>query len=71
MLNAILLGQLATEYLFDRKNEFKVLERLVKRDMSARQATLTELEQSVNISNKQLKFRIRKDVSVISYYSHV
>lgn len=63
MLNAIVLGQLATEYLFDRTKEFVELENMVKKDMRERKLLMDDLVLEVNKSAKQLKFLVRKDVS--------
>ncbi|KAK5642351.1 hypothetical protein RI129_008518 [Pyrocoelia pectoralis] len=53
MVRTTELGQLATEYVDDRKQEFKELERVVKRDMKAR-------EQSLKIVRKESDINLGK-----------
>ncbi|KRT80394.1 hypothetical protein AMK59_8783, partial [Oryctes borbonicus] len=63
MLNTIILGQLATEYLSDRKKEFQVLEKMVKQDMEAREKVLADLVGEVKRYSRKLKFLVRRDLT--------
>ncbi|KAI4470334.1 coiled-coil domain-containing protein [Holotrichia oblita] len=58
--NAIILGQLATEYLCDRKEEFQVLETIIQKDMQTRQIELDELIGEVQKSSRILKRSVRR-----------
>lgn len=62
MYRTVQLGQLATEYLDDRKNEFMQLEKAVKKDMKGREAELETIRQCVGGLNKKLRMLIRRDV---------
>lgn len=62
MMRTTELGQLATEYLDDRKQEFKELERAVKRDMKARDSSLKVVRQEVNQLSTNMGLLIRRDV---------
>ncbi|GJQ68167.1 hypothetical protein Trydic_g16820 [Trypoxylus dichotomus] len=64
MLNTIILGQLATEYLFDRREEFQLLEKIVKRDMDEREKEFAEIAGEVKKCNQKLKFLIRRDSDI-------
>lgn len=59
------LGQLATEYLDDRKQEFAELEKAVKIDMKLRQKDLDDMHREVDSKNTEVKYLIRKDVSIL------
>ncbi|GJQ68165.1 hypothetical protein Trydic_g16819 [Trypoxylus dichotomus] len=61
MYRTVQLGQLATEYLDDRKNEFMQLEKAVKRDMKGREQELETIRQYVGGLNKKLRMLIRRD----------
>lgn len=62
MFRTVQLGQLATEYLDDRKNEFMQLEKAVKKDMKGREQELETIRQCVGGLNKKLRMLIRRDV---------
>lgn len=62
MFNTTTLGQLATEYLDDRRQEFKTLEAKVKIDMKIRNDDLQEMRMQVEKIDKQIKRLIRRDV---------
>ncbi|KAK9702343.1 hypothetical protein QE152_g30022 [Popillia japonica] len=59
--NAIILGQLATEYLCDRKDEFQVLEKMIQRDMLKRETELEEVMREVKRTSKTLKCSVRRE----------
>ncbi|KAK9702346.1 hypothetical protein QE152_g30021 [Popillia japonica] len=61
MFRTVQLGQLATEYLDDRKNEFMQLEKAVKKDMKGREQELETIRQCVGGLNKKLRMLIRRD----------
>lgn len=62
MFRTVQLGQLATEYLDDRKTEFIQLEKAVKKDMKEREAELETIRHTVGGLNKKLRMLIRRDV---------
>lgn len=57
------LGQLATEYLDDRQDEFVALEKTIKKDMKEREVELEEIQKTVNSLGKRFKTIVRRDVS--------
>ncbi|XP_044758332.1 uncharacterized protein LOC123316355 [Coccinella septempunctata] len=61
MINATKLGQLATEYLDDRRNEYKTLEKAVKRDMMARKQDLTMMQDKISNFATNIKQLLRRD----------
>lgn len=64
MFRATELGQLATEYLDDRKHEFEDLEKMVKGDLKDRLRSLAIARKHHNQLKKGLRFLIRRDVSL-------
>lgn len=64
MYNTTKLGQLATEYLDDRKQEFMELESQIKHDMKLRKEELHNVKHEVETVDKQIKRLIRRDVSI-------
>ncbi|XP_018331904.1 uncharacterized protein LOC108741563 [Agrilus planipennis] len=64
MLGATQLGQLATEYLDDRIEEFNNLEKLVKRDMKERENNLQELRNRVHSVSENMRFFLRRDSDI-------
>lgn len=65
MINATKLGQLATEYLDDRRNEYKTLEKAVKRDMMARKQDLMMMQEKMSNFATNIKQLLRRDVRKI------
>lgn len=63
MIRATQIGQLAMEYLDDRKEEFRDLEEAVKRDMKSRLQDLDVVSKEMLQIQENLKHLIRKDVS--------
>ncbi|KAL3275136.1 hypothetical protein HHI36_019905 [Cryptolaemus montrouzieri] len=61
MINATKLGQLATEYLDDRRNEYKTLEKAVKRDMLARKQDLMTMQKKITNFATNIKQLLRRD----------
>ncbi|KAK9885949.1 hypothetical protein WA026_013824 [Henosepilachna vigintioctopunctata] len=61
MINATKLGQLATEYLDDRRNEYKTLEKAVKRDMMARKHDLMLMQKKITNFATNIKQLLRRD----------
>lgn len=59
------LGQLAMEYLDDRREEYKVLEVSVKKDMKIRLDSLAVVQEQVQQMHKDMHLLIRRDVSVL------
>ncbi|KAF2879348.1 hypothetical protein ILUMI_26818 [Ignelater luminosus] len=64
MVRTTELGQLATEYLDDRKQEFKELERAVKRDMKAREQSLRVVRQEAADLTVNMGLLIRHDSDI-------
>lgn len=61
------MGQLATEYLDDRKLEYTIIERDIAKDIRIREQSLKEVEQALNFINNDVKFLVRRD-EVIKYF---
>lgn len=59
------IGQLATEYTDDRKEELKELEKVVKRDMKSRICQIGVIEEQVQEIQFKLKTLIRRDVRIL------
>lgn len=57
------VGQLAMEYLDDRREEYKQLEITVKRDMKIRLNSLAIVHEHEEQMNKEMRCIIRRDVS--------
>ncbi|KAJ8962954.1 hypothetical protein NQ314_005671 [Rhamnusium bicolor] len=64
MINATTLGQLGTEYLDDRRQEFQVLEKMVKRDMVTRKKDLALARQNVQMFSLNIKNLLRRDSDI-------
>jgi len=64
MINATKLGQLATEYLDDRRQEFAVLEKIIKRDLTARRIDLDNVRQRVDCFGTNINNLLRRDSDV-------
>lgn len=56
------LGQLATEYLDDRKDEFLTLEKQIKAEMKVREADLEKIRAKVSKLGNNLRTLIRREV---------
>lgn len=69
MINATKMGQLGTEYLDDRRQEFLFLEKIVKRDMISRKQDLAMVQKNVENFALNLKNLLRRDVSI--HYIHL
>lgn len=67
MIHATQLGQLAMEYLDDRKSEYQELENIVKRDMKRRLADLQVVSQQMEEIQSSMKLLIRKDVRIFLF----
>lgn len=61
MINATKLGQLATEYLDDRRQEFQILEKIIKRDLGARRKDLENVSKRVKFFGSNIKQLLRRD----------
>lgn len=59
------LGQLAMEYLDDRRDEYKLLEANVKHDMKIRLQSLSIVQEQVQEMHKEMRSLIRRDVYII------
>lgn len=64
MINATKLGQLGTEYLDDRRQEFHLLEKVVKRDMISRKKDLTQVQHNVEHFAQNLRHLLRRDSDI-------
>lgn len=64
MFRATEIGQLATEYLDDRKQEFHNLAKIVKRDLKDRLQTLELARQRSKEVQSGLRFLLRRDVCI-------
>lgn len=56
------LGQLAMEYLDDRREDYRLLEASVKRDMKIRLDSLSTVQEQVQQMHKEMHLLIRRDV---------
>lgn len=63
-LAATMLGQIATENLDDRRQEYDRLEKIIIKDMATRKTDIRVLEQHVENAHAGIKQLIRKDVIV-------
>lgn len=63
MIQATYIGQIAMEYLDDRKAEYRELEEAVKRDMKTRLEDLNVVSKEMETIENNKKQLIRKDVS--------
>ncbi|CAG9763322.1 unnamed protein product [Ceutorhynchus assimilis] len=61
MINATKLGQLATEYLDDRRQEFQLLEKVIKRELATRRKDLETVSQRVHNFGTSVKNLLRRD----------
>lgn len=57
------LGQLAMEYLDDRREEYYILEASVKKDMRIRLESLAVVQEQVQQMHRDMHVLIRRDVS--------
>nr|CAI5850002.1 unnamed protein product [Callosobruchus analis] len=64
MINATKLGQLGAEYLDDRRQDFRFLEKVVKQDMVVRKRDLAEVRHNVEQYAENLKFLLRRDSDI-------
>ncbi|GJQ68187.1 hypothetical protein Trydic_g16830 [Trypoxylus dichotomus] len=64
MHRTVELGQLATEYLDDRKKEFKILEKVVQEGMAERIDEVKKISRKVNKAYEYLKLFMRKDSDI-------
>lgn len=67
LLNATKLGQLGTEYLDDRRQEYQALETVVKEDIINRKKDLANVQQNVENLTNSLKNLLRRDVSQMKF----
>lgn len=61
------LGQLAMEYLDDRREEYALLESSVKRDMKIRLESLSVVQEQVHQMHTAMHMLIRRDVRTGCY----
>ncbi|ERL88196.1 uncharacterized protein LOC109544771 [Dendroctonus ponderosae] len=64
MINATKLGQLATEYLDDRRQEFQHLEKIIKHDLTSRKHDLESVSQRVQSFGANVKDLLRRDSDI-------
>ncbi|KAJ8973130.1 hypothetical protein NQ317_001561 [Molorchus minor] len=64
MINATRLGQLGTEYLDDRRQEYECLERIVKKDMASRREDLKFARKNVENFASNIRYLLRKDSDI-------
>lgn len=62
------LGQLATEYLDDRKTELILLEEAVLNDRTMKQKSIEVVKEQVKAITKNVKELIRRDVTELERY---
>lgn len=62
MITTTELGQLATEYLDDRKQEFLGLERALKADLKTRLKSLEIVRHHAKHIHQNMRYLIRRDV---------
>ncbi|KAJ3662859.1 hypothetical protein Zmor_007198 [Zophobas morio] len=63
-LGATKLGQLATEYLDDRRQEYDTLEKIILKDMGSRKTDIKVLHEQVNSTSDSIKLLLRKDSDI-------
>lgn len=63
-MGATLLGQLATEYLDDRRQEFNTLEKIILKDLATRRNDIKILKDQMENVTANLKQLLRKDVCI-------
>lgn len=63
MITTTELGQLATEYLDDRKQEFLKLEESIKKQLAMQEQSKQEVKRQVDDMSAQMHFFVRRDVS--------
>jgi hypothetical protein len=61
-LGATKLGQLATEYLDDRRQEYYTLEKIIIKDLTTRKTDIRVLQEQVENAAASIKQLLRKDV---------
>lgn len=66
-MGATLLGQLATEYLDDRRQEFNTLEKIILKDLATRKNDIKILKDQMENVTDNLKQLLRKDVLMYFY----
>lgn len=64
MYNTTKLGQLATEYLDDRRQEFIELEVTIKQDLKIRKADLEQIRNQVESIDNSIRHLIRRDSDI-------
>ncbi|XP_023012491.1 uncharacterized protein [Leptinotarsa decemlineata] len=64
MIKATRMGQLGTEYLDDRRQEYQFLETIVKKDMVRRKKDLTVVSENVKSFSQNLKNLLRRDSDI-------
>nr|XP_008190919.2 PREDICTED: uncharacterized protein LOC662435 [Tribolium castaneum] len=60
-LGATKLGQLATEYLDDRRQEYDTLEKIIIKDMTTRKTDIRVLQEHIDRATASIKLLLRKD----------
>ncbi|XP_044270461.1 hyaluronan-mediated motility receptor-like [Tribolium madens] len=63
-LGATKLGQLATEYLDDRRQEYDTLEKIIIKDMTTRKTDIRVLQEHVEHATASIKMLLRKDSDI-------
>ncbi|KAJ3662855.1 hypothetical protein Zmor_007177 [Zophobas morio] len=66
-LGATKLGQLATEYLDDRRQEYDTLEKIILKDMGSRKTDIKVLHEQVNSTSDSIKLLLRKRCNFILF----
>lgn len=56
------MGQLATEYLDDRRQEYYTLEKIIIKDLTTRKTDIRVLQEQVENAAASIKQLLRKDV---------
>ncbi|KAL1517596.1 hypothetical protein ABEB36_001337 [Hypothenemus hampei] len=64
MINATKLGQLATEYLDDRKQDFEFLEKMIKKDLITRRHDLNNVHNYLYGFTSNIKNLLRRDSDI-------
>lgn len=67
LIQSTTLGQLAVEYVDDRRTEFETLQTCVKEDMKIRVKNLAEVKTQIEETIKNMRGLIRRDVGFILF----
>lgn len=64
MYNTVMLGQIATESLSDKRLDFEDLEAMVKKQMRSRESDMSSVRHAVNSMKERIKKVLRRDSDI-------